>query len=281
MCTEPPKEPDGDCGGSIQHEVTESSITYFDITATIAPELPTWDSGTGLGQGACVKTKDMSKGDNCYASFLSMSAHTGTHIDMPSHFSPQAMLDGKTAEKTDLGLLMGPVLVIEVPYGSNITAPVLKALDIAPEATRVIFKTDSTSKGLMQRTAFESSYTGLTATGAKFLADNTHIKTVGIDYLSVGIYEECAEAHMELFKKDIMVVEGLVLEGVPPGWYSMTCLPLKVLGAEGVPARCILTEYLDGNSRISDEDDDDLDMWSDGEDLFQEGGYYENYEELY
>ncbi len=40
---------------------------------------------------------------------------------------------------------------------------------------------------------------------------------MGIDYLSIGTYSDCAEAHMELFKKRMMVVEGLVLDDVEEG----------------------------------------------------------------
>jgi hypothetical protein len=39
-------------------------------------------------------------------------------------------------------------------------------------------------------------------------------------------------------------VEGLVLDDVAPGWYSLTCLPIKIQGAEGAPARCILQDDL-------------------------------------
>eukprot|EP00955_Chlamydomonas_euryale_P055463 356126-Chlamydomonas_euryale.AAC.7 len=65
-------------------------------------------------------------------------------------------------------------------------------------------------------------------------------QTVGIDYLSIARYSENSDAHVHVLVAHIMVVEGLVLDEAQPGWYTMACLPLKVAGVEGVPARCVL-----------------------------------------
>ena len=41
---------------------------------------------------------------------------------------------------------------------------------------------------------------------------------------------------------DIIPVEGLVLDGVAPGLYTVHCLPLKLVASDGAPARCILIQ---------------------------------------
>lgn len=227
----------------------EASPFLIDITATITREMPLWDSNIGVGCFARVLNKDMDKGDQSYASYIGISAHTGTHIDMPSHFIPEEYKSGNTVETVDLGLLMGPVIVMEVPPGSNITAEVIRDLAIPADAEKLIFKTDSTTKDLMHVTPFQKSFTGMTPDGAAYMLEHyPSIRTIGIDYLSIATYETCAETHVALFKKHTMVIEGLLLQDVQPGWYTLTCLPLKIAGSEGAPARCILTNPSDGYS---------------------------------
>ena len=62
------------------------------------------------------------------------------------------------------------------------------------------------------------------------------VRTVGIDYLSIGD----AEAHVALLVRGVGVVEGLDLRGVEPGAYFLACLPLKIAGCDGAPARAVL-----------------------------------------
>ena len=61
-----------------------------------------------------------------------------------------------------------------------------------------------------------------------------------------------------------MIIEGLVLDHVMPNiWYTLTCLPLKLQGSEGAPARCLLTK---GPEPMNDEGldtTDDLDAYMD------------------
>lgn len=93
----------------------------------------------------------------------------------------------------------------------------------------------------MSKKRFVSSYTGLTLEGAKYIAEQTNIKLIGIDYLSIAAYENMAETHKVLMDKGIMIVEGLNLEQANEGWHNLVCLPLKIAGVEGAPSRCILT----------------------------------------
>jgi arylformamidase len=64
---------------------------------------------------------------------------------------------------------------------------------------------------------------------------------VGVDYLSVGGFESGgAQTHRILFEAGIWVIEGLMLEHVEPGEYELVCLPLKIIGGDGAPARAVL-----------------------------------------
>ena len=68
------------------------------------------------------------------------------------------------------------------------------------------------------------------------------IKLVGVDYLSVAPWKESVPTHTILLKAGIVVVEGLNLTGVKAGTYEFICLPLKLVGSDGAPARAVLVE---------------------------------------
>ena len=96
---------------------------------------------------------------------------------------------------------------------------------------------------LYRRGEFDTSYVGFMKDGAQWLVDNTDIKFVGIDYLSVAAYDDLIPSHRVFLKsKEIILVEGLKLDDINPGAYSLYCLPLRLLGAEGSPIRCILMD---------------------------------------
>eukprot|EP00879_Flechtneria_rotunda_P013025 GHRR01013602.1.p2 GENE.GHRR01013602.1~~GHRR01013602.1.p2 ORF type:complete len:114 (+),score=26.47 GHRR01013602.1:1161-1502(+) len=96
----------------------------------------------------------------------------------------------------------------------------------------------------MYQKAFSTNYTAIDSTGATYIAENTNIKLVGIDYLSIGILEDIVEPHITYFTKGVVVVEGLDLSEVAPGWYYQTCLPAKLTGSDGAPVRCVLQHLL-------------------------------------
>ncbi|CAL2279218.1 unnamed protein product [Prunus armeniaca] len=83
--------------------------------------------------------------------------------------------------------------------------------------------------------------------GAKWLVENTDIKLIGVDYLAVAVYEQAIPIHHVFLQgriaemlQEIILVEGLKLDGIPAGLYSVHCLPLRLMGSDGSPARCIL-----------------------------------------
>jgi kynurenine formamidase len=135
----------------------------------------------------------------------------------------------------------GPALMVDVPRDKNITADVMASLHIPKGVRRVLFRTLNTDRKLMWKKEFDTSYVGFMKDGAQWLVDNTDIKLVGVDYLSVGAFDECIPAHLVfLEKREVILVEALNLEHVTPGIYALHCLPLRLRGAEGSPARCIL-----------------------------------------
>jgi arylformamidase len=90
-----------------------------------------------------------------------------------------------------------------------------------------------------KQTSFNQSYVGLSANGAQWLVDYG-IKLIGIDYLSVASFDEIQIVHKILLKKDIIIIEGLDLTEPNQGSYELSCLPLKMVNADGAPARATL-----------------------------------------
>jgi arylformamidase len=86
---------------------------------------------------------------------------------------------------------------------------------------------------------FDRDFIYLTEEGAEYLVEK-HIRMVGIDYLSIGHYEKGQETHRLLLGGGVWIIEGLFLGGVEPGEYDFVCLPLRLEGADGAPARAIL-----------------------------------------
>ncbi|CAA0807498.1 Cyclase family protein [Striga hermonthica] len=215
----------------------------LDITHRVHKDLPSWDSEDGLGRYVWL-AKSMKNGSLANNSEMKLGAHTGTHVDAPGHVYDHYFDSGFDVDTLDLEVLNGPALLVDVPRDKNITAEVMESLNIPKGVKRVLFRTLNTDRGLMYKTAFDTSYVGFMKDGAQWLVDNTDIKLVGIDYLSVAAYDDLIPSHLVLLKsKEIILVEGLKLDKVPVGLYNLHCLPLRLVGSEGSPIRCILIKW--------------------------------------
>ncbi|XP_073272519.1 cyclase-like protein 2 [Primulina huaijiensis] len=212
----------------------------IDISHRYHPDMPSWESPDGVGQFLWLP-KSMKNGSLANNSEFKLPAHTGTHVDAPGHVFDHYFDAGFDVDTLDLDVLNGPALLVDVPRDQNITAEVMKTLHIPKGVRRVLFRTLNTDRRLMFKKEFDASYVGFMKDGAKWLVDNTDIKLVGIDYLSVAAYADLIPSHLVFLEgREIILVEALKLDGVHPGIYSVHCLPLRLLGAEGSPIRCIL-----------------------------------------
>ncbi|KAG5074897.1 hypothetical protein JHK84_056128 [Glycine max] len=209
----------------------------FDISHRYQPEMPEWESNDGIGQFLWLP-KSMKNGSLANNSEMKFPTHTGTHVDAPGHVFDHYFHAGFDVDTLDLDILNGPAMLVDVPRDSNITAQVMKSLNIPRGVIRVLFRTLNTDRRLMFQKEWDSSYVGFTADGAKWLVENTDIKLVesfkGVDSLVQGIRHKYQEQGRI---EEIILVEGLKLDDVPAGLYSVHCLPLRLAGAEGSPIR--------------------------------------------
>ncbi|KAL2490797.1 Cyclase family protein [Abeliophyllum distichum] len=212
----------------------------IDISHRYHPDMPSWESDDGIGQFLWLPNS-MKNGSLANNSEMKLPTHTGTHVDAPGHVFDHYFDAGLDVDTLDLEVLNGPALLVDVPRDKNITAQVMKSLNIPKGVRRVLFRTLNTDRRLMYKKEFDTSYVGFMKDGAQWLVDNTDIKLVGIDYLSVAAFDDLIPSHLVFLEgRETILVEGLKLDDAQPGIYSVHCLPLRLLGAEGSPIRCIL-----------------------------------------
>jgi arylformamidase len=205
-------------------------MRLIDVSVPLDAELPTYPHNTPF---SLEPIKRIASGDSSNVSTLHMSAHTGTHVDAPRHFFDA----GAGTESLALELLMGRARVIEIDSRAGIAAEDLAPIDLSDDI-RVLIKTHNSR--LWGSPEFHQDYVGVTDSGAKYLVEHG-IKVVGVDYLSVEkFHNPGAPAHHVLLGAGTIVIEGLNLRDVDPGVYEMFCLPLRIVGSDGAPARVVL-----------------------------------------
>ncbi|MES1255711.1 MAG: cyclase family protein [Acidobacteriota bacterium] len=205
-------------------------MKLIDVTVPLDANLPTYPGNTPFALEA---VKRIARGDSSNVSTLHMSAHAGTHVDAPRHFFD----DAPGADALPLEMLLGRTRVIEITSRAGIGADELADIDLSDDL-RVLFKTSNSR--LWGSPDFHQDYVGVTASGAEHLIAHG-IKVVGVDYLTVEEFKKPgAPAHHVLLGGGAIVIEGLNLRDVDPGIYDMLCLPLRVVGSDGAPARVLL-----------------------------------------
>lgn len=206
----------------------------YDISLTISPGMPVWPDDPRVILERIGKIED---GENSNVSRVDMSVHTGTHVDAPYHFLGG---DAATVDELSLRVLTGRAYVLHLPDEvDQITSEVLENAEIPPRTRRLLFRTRNSQYWAKGETEFQTDFVALTADGAQFLVDRG-VRLVGIDYLSISPFRNSRPTHEILLKAGMVIVEGLNLSGVSQGRYSLYCLPLKLAGSDGAPARAIL-----------------------------------------
>jgi arylformamidase len=206
------------------------AMKLIDVSVPLDDRLPTYPHNTPFSLEA---VKRIARGDSSNVSTLHMSAHSGTHVDAPRHFFDA----GPGTEELALDLLVGRTRVIEVTSRDGVSAEDLAGIDFSDDL-RVLIKTHNSR--LWGDPAFHEDYVGITESGARHLVERG-LKVVGVDYLSVEqFHQPGAPAHHVLLGAGTVVIEGLNLRDVEPGIYDMFCLPLRIVGSDGAPARVVL-----------------------------------------
>ncbi|MBI3210353.1 MAG: cyclase family protein [Candidatus Solibacter usitatus] len=178
---------------------------WIDISTPLVEGIATWPGDPAFRKWLATS---IDKGDDANVTAFSMCAHTGTHVDAPLHY----FNDGTDAAALSLGAMIGPARVLEGFHGNW------------QGAERVLFRAG----------------VGMPLSLAQEIAAAS-VKLVGIDALSVGDDSpEGAEVHRVLLRAGIVLLEVIDLTHVEPGEYELICMPLKLAGSDGAPARAAL-----------------------------------------
>ena len=203
-------------------------MALHDVSIPIRPGMVIYDGNPGVGielDSAIVR------GATANVSKVTMGAHTGSHIDGPSHF-----YDGRPgADSLPLEAMIGPATVVELDgLGAGpVDAPALEAAGVPEGVERLLLKTPNSQ--LWSREEFSRGFVRLDRSGAEWALERG-LRLIGIDYLSIGD----PDAHLVLLGAGVVALEGLDLRAIAPGEYELLCLPLRLVGTDGAPARVVL-----------------------------------------
>jgi arylformamidase len=205
--------------------------SWIDVTVPIHAGMVHWPGDPAV---RIARVRDLERGDEATVSELSLGAHTGTHVDAPAHF----LAGGRPVDAIEPDALVGPARVVELAAPGAIAAEDLAPLEPRP-GERLLLRTRN-SERCWSGDRFVEDFVHLSPAAARLLVERG-IRTVGVDYLSVGGGgEDGREVHRILLGAGVCVIEGLDLRDAPAGAYDLLCLPLRIRGGDGAPARALL-----------------------------------------
>jgi len=184
----------------------------------------------------------ISAGAGANVSRLDFGSHTGTHVDAPKHFFDE----GAGVDTLALDVLMGTArLLVLSDAVTSIGMAELEPHEL-DGVTRLLIRTRNSAWLAGGGSQFHSDYTYLAPDGAEYLVA-LGVKLVGVDYLSIEQFHSGHHrTHRTLLERGVVIVEGLVLSDVPAGEYELRCLPLRLEGLDGAPARAVLIDDREG-----------------------------------
>jgi arylformamidase len=216
-----------------ERESPEGLVRYsrvWDVSVPDRPDMHFYPGDPTLEQ---TQIRAIKRGDAANLTHLSLGAHTGTHVDAPAHF-----IDGApTLEQVSLDRMVGAACVLDVRGLAAVDAAALRQYEIQ-HGDIVLCRTDNSERG--EKSGFQKDFAYLTRDAAQHLVDRD-VKSIGWDYLSIERFgSKTFEVHKLLLGHGILIIEGLDLREIAAGRYHFTCLPLKLEGVDGAPARAVL-----------------------------------------
>jgi arylformamidase len=210
----------------------ETNNVWIDVSVSLHSGMVHWPDNPPV---RIERALNIEHGDAANVSEISMGAHTGTHMDGPIHFVPF----GKGLDEMPLTATIGRARVIEISDPEAVKPDELRSYRLQ-RGEGVQFKTQNSARSWSSEEEFIEDFVYVSREAARYLADRG-IRTVGVDYLSVGGFrKDGAETHQTLLEAEIWVIEGLDLSEVEPGEYEPVCLPIKIEQSDGAPARAVL-----------------------------------------
>jgi arylformamidase len=203
--------------------------SWFDISIPLDSRLVIWPGDPPLKTWLAGQIDPLS-GSTSNITAASLSLHSGTHIDAPCHY----IQGGKGVEEIPLQACLGPARLLFHAPDRHITAKDLESMNLEG-VERILLGTTNADR--LRSSQFSDDYVALLPDAASWLAERG-FRLVGIDYLSIGPPGPPGdEVHRILLEAGVVILEGIVPEGLEPGDYELAALPLLVPGSDGAPAR--------------------------------------------
>ncbi len=200
----------------------------IDVTRSISNVSPNWPGDTPVQYELVSRMAD---GDSVNVSAISMSTHTGTHVDAPWHYDDA----GLKLHEVSLETWIGMCVVVDVQGVSSLGPELLEHTSLEG-VSKVIFKTGQPDVW----TEFPQEWAIVDPSLPAFLAAKG-ITLIGTDAPSAdALTSKDLPGHKALARANVCILESLALAKVQPGRYRLVCLPLNLHGADGAPARTIL-----------------------------------------
>lgn len=208
-------------------------MRIWDISQTLHADVPIWP-----GEPAFEVRQHATIGENCPVNVGAMHTplHAGTHADAPYHYDPR----GVASAECDLAAYLGPCTVIDTRHAKGRVEEADVDWPALAGAERVLFRT-------YERFPHVRWDSGFTAIAPSVIARlrAMGVRLVGTDAASLDPEtSKTLDAHQEVKAGDMCILEGLVLDDVPPGRYELIALPLKIAGADASPVRAVLREIV-------------------------------------
>jgi len=204
-------------------------MKIYDISVALSEDLPVFPGDPPV---RIEPVTTLAGGDGANVSRISFSTHCGTHLDPPRHFYDH----GSCIDSLPLARFVGPALVAEITGIMAIGREELARLPLEG-VERLLLKTDNSL--LWKQPGFNGDFAHLAPDGARYLVEKG-VMLIGIDYLSIERLDGDGEVHRSLLDNGAVILEGLNLAGIVAGIYELICLPLKISGGDGAPARAVL-----------------------------------------
>ncbi|MCB9556565.1 MAG: cyclase family protein [Deltaproteobacteria bacterium] len=201
----------------------------YDISPPLGASIAVFPGDSPLSREVLL---EHARGDNLTLSTLRSTVHLGAHADAPSHYQP----DGETIDRCELSRYLGPCQLLSVSAGAD--GLVGKAVAERIDQPRVLFRTAS----YPDPNHFNDDFVALAPELVDALAERA-VRLVGVDTPSVDpARSKALPAHLRFAARGILILEGLVFDGVPDGSYQLIALPLKLVGFDASPVRAVLID---------------------------------------
>ena len=206
----------------------------WDISQTLRPGLPVWPGDTPFSHRPRWTIGEDGSPVNVAA--FETSTHAGTHADAPLHYDPA----GQGAGELDLAPYVGPCRLVDARAAGPVVTRAFLAERVVDPPPRVLLRTYDT----FPHDAWESDFTPVAAEAIHWLADQG-VVLVGVDAPSLDPEtSKTMAAHHAVRERNMRILEGLVLDDVPPGDYELIALPLKLEGLDSSLVRAVLRDLI-------------------------------------